>query len=158
MYAYAASWLPRFASLAAIAILAAVCAQWFWVFFAPQEPALPHRPEASLERPLDAIARARPFGTGPAAQPAAPAPTTDLLLRGISSTRKGGMAVIAIDKGRTVAVSAGDEILPGVRLEKVQPDHVLVSRNGVQQRLELPRRKPVDAAPVAATPAAAGKR
>lgn len=57
------------------------------------------------------------------------------------------MAVIAIDKGKTVAVTTGDEVLPGVKLDKVFPDHVIVSRGGVPQRLDLPQRKPTDAPP-----------
>jgi hypothetical protein len=63
------------------------------------------------------------------------------------------MAVIALDPRRTVTVRAGDEIAPGLVLERVLPTHVIIRRDGTSQRLELPQGKPVDAPPVGPGPA-----
>lgn len=149
-------WIPTICSAALLALLAWMGAHWFWTFAAPDSDAGSAGRETGSVRPLEAIQRSGLFGVS-AASPASgsTASSADLVLRGISATRKGGMAVIAIDKGRTVAVSAGDEIVPGVRLERVLPDHVVVSRGGVAQRLDLPRRQATDAPPVspAGTPA-----
>jgi len=151
-------WLSVTSSLVLLTVLAWTCAHWFWVFAAPEPAVLASQVEPGPRNPLDSIARADLFGAAPARQPVAHAAQSDLMLRGISSTRKGGMAVIAIDKGKTVAVGSGDEIVPGVRLEKVQPDHVVISRGGVPQRLDLPQRKPTDAQPVKSGAAAPAKR
>lgn len=150
-------WLPVTSSLVLLALLAWTCAHWFWVFAAPEPAVLAAQVEPGPRSPLESIARANLYGAS-APQPVVLAVQSDLMLRGISSTRKGGMAVIAIDKGKTVAVGNGDEIVPGVRLEKVLPDHVVISRGGVPQRLDLPQRKPTDTPPVKSSAAAPAKK
>jgi type II secretory pathway component PulC len=140
--------LSRGLSAALLVLAAAVCAHWFWIFVAPPVSAPLEYSSTEVLRPLDSVRRANLFGASVTPSAAAPV-RTDLVLRGISASRKGGMAVIATDRGRTVTVRAGDEIAPGITLERVERDHVIVVQNGVAQRLDLPQRKPVDAAPVA---------
>lgn len=144
----------RAVAAALLVLLAVLCAHWFWIFAAPPVSGPPEPMSSDALRPLDSIRRAQLFGATPAA--AAPV-RTDLVLRGVSAARTGAMAVIALDKSRTVAVRAGDEVAPGIRLEHVAADHVIVVQNGVSQRIDLPQRKPLDAPPVAATYAPAKK-
>lgn len=135
---------------ALLALLAMLCAHWFWQFAAPVNSAPVEPLRADTGGSIEALRSARLFGE-PAATPASSAQLrTDLVLRGISASRSGGMAVIALDRNRVVTVKAGEEIAPGIRLERVHGDHVVVVQNGTAQRIELPQRKPVDAAPVAA--------
>jgi len=141
--------LSRTLSVALLVLLAVVCAHWFWIFFAPAVSAPADTTTTEILRPLDRIRRANLFGASATALVAAPT-RSDLVVRGISADRKGGgMAVIAIDRGRTVTVRAGDEIAPGIQLERVERDHVIVVQNGIAQRIDLPQRKPVDVPPVA---------
>jgi general secretion pathway protein C len=149
--------VERMIVTALLVLLAITCAHWFWIFVAPPASAPPQQLSAELLRPLDSIRRANLFGIAAQAVTTAPAVRTDLALRGVSASRTGGVAVIALDKTRTVTVRAGDEIAPGIRLERVAPDHVVVIQNGVSQRIELPQKKPVDTAPVASGYAGAKK-
>ena len=78
---------------------------------------------------------------GPAGS-ASKAPPTRLALklRGVVAMGDGqGVALIA-GTGRGAEVYAtGDEISRGVLLQEVHPDHVILSRNGRLERLDLPR-------------------
>lgn len=78
---------------------------------------------------------------GPSAS-ASKAPPTRLALklRGVVAMGDGqGVALIA-GTGRGEEVYAtGDEISGGVLLQEVHPDHVILSRNGRLERLDLPR-------------------
>jgi type II secretory pathway component PulC len=144
-------------SAATLVLLAIVCAYWFWIFAAPTGSAAVEPLTTATTRPLDAIRRARLFGEGAGVATAAPV-RTDLVLRGISASKNGGLAVIALDRSRTVTVRSGDEIAPGILLERVLHDHVIVVQNGMTQRIELPQRKPVDTSPIAAVAGTAGRK
>lgn len=142
--------LSLLATAALLALLAVLCAHWFWIFAAPVN-SVPVEPlRADTGRSIETLRNARLFGEAVAAPASSSQTRTDLVLRGISASRSGGMAVIALDRNRVVTVKAGEEIAPGIRLERVYGDHVIVVQNGTSQRIELPQRKPVDAAPVAA--------
>jgi type II secretory pathway component PulC len=138
-------WSIRLLNAVLIVLAAALCAYWFWRFAAPPVVAPIETPPAEAVRPAETIRRANLFGAAAGANTTA---RLDLGLRGIYATRNGGMAVIALDRGRTVTVRSGDEIAPGIKLERVQRDHVVVSQGGIEQRLEMTQRKPLDAPPV----------
>ena len=146
------TWIVRLSTGALLALAAVLIAQWFWVFVAPKVTEPPESSHADPVRPLDAIRRANLFGAGERASPpiSAGAPT-DLVLRGILADRNGGMAVIAIERNQTVAIRAGEDVAPGVRLQSVQPDHVVVEQHGVSRRIEIAQRKPLDTPPMAAS-------
>ena len=142
------TWLVRLLNGALLVLAAVVCAHWFWIFAAPVVTAPIENPVAEVGRPAALIQRAHLFGASANAQQVAPV-RTDLVLRGIYASRDGGMAVIALGPGRMVTVRAGEEIAPGIKLERVLRDHVLVNQGGVTQRIELPQRQRLDASPVA---------
>lgn len=91
------------------------------------------------------VARFHLFGITPpragSSAPGALASTTGLILRGTLADRdpKGGVAVLDGAGDGERSFRAGEEILPGVRLEEVHADHIVLSRGGVQETLRLVR-------------------
>lgn len=90
------------------------------------------------------IARWHLFGETPAlpgSGPGAPATTLSLILRGTfaGSDPGNGIAVIADSGNGERAFRAGDDVLPGVRLKAVHPDHVVLGHDGVEETLALTR-------------------
>jgi general secretion pathway protein C len=144
---------PDAVTLLALALLCWVLARWTWVVIAPAAPAVPPPAAApiDLQAALDEILRARLF-SGDAQPPAIQASRQDVQLAGVLATSPNGRgwAVLQLEgKPHQVAVAAsGAEILPGVVLDQVLADHVVVRRQGNRERIELARR--VSAAPSAA--------
>lgn len=142
------TWLVRLLNAALLILAAAVGAHWFWIFAAPAVTAPMETPIAAAAHPAAVIQRAHLFGATANAPQAAPV-RTDLVLRGIYANPDGGMAVIALDRGRMVTVRTGEEIAPGIKLERVLRDHVFVNQGGISQRIDLPQGQPLDVSPVA---------
>jgi type II secretory pathway component PulC len=130
--------------------LAVVCAHWFWVFAAPRPVSVAAiaAPDAALA--VAAIQRARLFGATPAVSNTV-VDNTGLRLNGIYSDTQGGIAVIAMGNDRAVTVRAGSEVKPGILLERIERDHVIIRRNGVEQRVGLPEYKRLDTPPAASS-------
>src|SRR5688572_30811462 len=115
-------------------VLAFQLAHWTWVFMAPPEVARTPDPDAGVD--LAAIARL--FGA--AAPSAAGTPSTSgLRLKGVVAPDAGPIAsaIFSTGGGKDIAVFVDREILPGLKLLEVKPDHVVVSRGGVNERIEL---------------------
>lgn len=90
------------------------------------------------------VARWHLFGDTPArpgSGPGAPSSTLSLVLRGTFAGSDPGEGIAVIDNAGDGerAWRAGDDVLPGVRLVAVHADHVVLSRNGVEETLVLPR-------------------
>ena len=117
--------------------LAWVCARWTWAFLAPPGGASAGAPAPAV----DLAAASRLFGgdaqvaVGPARGPAG------FRLKGVVAPAAGsvGAAVLNVN-GKDIAVSIGGEIQPGVKLVDVEPDHVVISRAGVRERIDLETR------------------
>lgn len=117
--------------LALVLVFAWQLAWWTWTFVAPREAA----PEADRgAASVDPAAIARLFGA-----PTAQAARSGLRLKGVVAPTPGvaASAIFAAPGGRDLAVYLGGEIAPGVTLAEVDPDHVLVSRGGVRERVDL---------------------
>lgn len=119
-------------------------AQWTWLFLAPipTKPAAVTPPPPDPERLLDTIRAAHLFGgSGQAASPAMAQATTalDLKLRGVFATdgRLPAVAIIRAENRGDLPFGTGDAVLPGVTLEQVWPDHVVLSRGGAREKLFL---------------------
>jgi type II secretory pathway component PulC len=54
-----------------------------------------------------------------------------------ASPRQPGFAVLAEAGKPTVSVFEGEDLAPGIRLEKVMPDKVTIIHNGQSETLEL---------------------
>ena len=136
-------------TLAALMLLGLVLAYWTWTWFGPRpEP----RAEITAE-PVGRMASANTlFGSVPRTQ-AAEAPTgLAIKLVGVMAATDGrpGYAVVQLDAKQILAVRAGEIIVPGIRLEKVYPDHVTLERSGARETVALPERRNSAAPPAPA--------
>src|SRR5258708_22359814 len=141
----AKGFIGTLAVAALVLLLAYQLAHWTWVFVAPA-------PVASIpqgDTAVDLAAVARLFGGS------APAGTTasDLRLKGVIAPTPGtaASAIFSTGAGRDIAVYIEGEVKPGVKLVEVDPDHVIVSRGGERERIDLEARRP------APSPSAAGR-
>ncbi len=128
--------------LALVAALAISLAYWTWVAVTPATVAAPmlagqasDRPEQLENRNLFGLASAG-VTTGPRSAGAG------LKVLGIFSGRQpgAGRAILARQGSRPTTVSVGESIDDGITLKEVHPDHVIVLRNGVAERVDLERR------------------
>ena len=122
-----------------ISVLAWNMARWTWHFAglgAPRVLVDTVRGDASVS--VDAILARHLFGQAGNAveQPAAQTQTTlSLHLRGVFAGL--GVAIINADGKTDQAFRAGDELMPGVTLQGVYPEHVELLHGGVPERLDL---------------------
>lgn len=124
-------------------VLAFQLAHWTWVFIAPPQVATTPQPDASVD--LAAIAKL--FGAAPPSSGVAS--TSGLRLKGVVAPDGGPIAsaIFSTGSGKDIAVFVEREIQPGLTLLEVKPDHVIVSRNGVRERIELEAARSMAAAP-----------
>ena len=128
--------------VALVLLLAYQLAYWTWVLVAP--PRVAALPE---ERPqVDLAAIARMFGAAPPASAQGDS-SSGLRLKGVVAPTPGteASAIFSTGAGRDVSVFVGREIRPGLKLAEVHPDHVVVSRAGVSERIDLEARRSIAA-------------
>jgi len=142
--------------IAAVIGLAGISAQLVWSLAgSPAWPAAPAMTsEAAPAKPRGAwqnsvLTTLDPFhrnaGTASAATERAPETMLDLQLFGIRAGDGGGSAIIAGSDNIQQAYFVGQEIMPGVRLERVLPGRVTIRRNGVAESLSLDKERPQSA-------------
>ena len=125
-------WFGAALVVALVLVLAWQLAYWTWMFVAPRTA---DAPAATSPAVVDLAEIARLFG---ASAPAG-GPSGDLVLKGVVAPTPGvaASAIFAPRAGRDISVFIGDEVRPGVKLVEVDPDHVLVERGGVRERIDL---------------------
>lgn len=124
--------------LLALTLAALLCwrmAGWTWYFFAP--PARPVAPELRGEVNLGTVSRLPWFGVEPVIPKSGPAVATDLKIVGLYAGGNRPAALIAVSGQNAAAFGVGDGIVSGIRLTHVETDHVLIERNGVEERINL---------------------
>lgn len=143
--------LPEILTFALVVVLAMQLAYWTWVFFTPKVPVPPQKPAvANTANALATVLNAQIFGVAPVADaPAAVTTATNMRLSGVFAAigTLPAFAIISFDGQASQPVKSGDVIAPGVVLEGVFPDHVLIRRNGARERLELDARGTAAVAP-----------
>lgn len=133
---YPGLYLPRLGGAALAALIAYQCATLYSVIVTP----LDGRPDQAARppqvQPETLLAGFDPFFTS-VVDSAAPIAPTDLILHGFRQNRAtgGGSAIISRSDGAQRSFAIGEEIAPGIVLEKVGSDHVTVSRHGSDERL-----------------------
>lgn len=117
-----------------VLVLAWQLAYWTWVFVAPPQA----RATAAEAREVDLAAIARLFGAAPPSGEATATAST-LRLKGVVAPTPGtaASAIFSTGSGRDVSVFIDREISPGLKLAEVHADHVIVSRGGVPERIDL---------------------
>jgi general secretion pathway protein C len=146
-------------------ILAVQIARLFWTIVTPVGPLgdwraapvniVPPVARAALFSGFDPFFRADQAATG-----TANVTSLNLTLFGVRANEAsgGGSAIIAGEDGIQNSYGVGEEVAPGVILESVAFDHVILSRGGVKESLYLDQSVPaetVGAAPAAAAPGGA---
>jgi general secretion pathway protein C len=121
--------------LALVLVLAFQLAHWTWVFLAPA----PVASAPADTREVDLAAIAKMFGASAPSGGAAPAAGGSLRLKGVIAPTPGvtASAIFSTGSGRDLGVPLEGEVQPGVTLAEVHPDHVVLSRGGVRERIDL---------------------
>ena len=133
--------LGTLAIVALVLVLAYQLAHWTWVFFGPA-------PVAAIpdgDPPVNLAAVAKLFGANAPADSlqGSAASTSGLRLKGVIAPDAGeaASAIFSLGSGKDVAVFVNREVQPGVKLAEVKPDHVIVSRSGARERIDLEARR-----------------
>jgi general secretion pathway protein C len=129
-------------TLVMVVVFATQLAWWGWHFLAPPSSAS----AVAVNNAVD-LAEARNL-FGPAepspATPSAPAATQDsggnIRLKGVFAVdgKTPSVAVLSLG-GRDMAVKLNDKISDGITLVDVQAEHIVITRNGVREKIELDR-------------------
>lgn len=132
--------LERLLTLIALALLCAVLANATWVWFAPKVEA-PAPPATQSGAAL--LVGYGLFGVSQQAQASASLPTgIALRLLGIVAAAgdEAGYAVVMLGPGEILALREGAELAPGVRLVEVEPERLILERDGIRETLTWPAR------------------
>jgi general secretion pathway protein C len=128
------------ATFAALLLVCWSLAQGTWKLWQPAAPAVER---ASIETGVDLrlLLSARPFGNV-AVQPANDAGSLarsnlNITITGVASRKVGGCALVVVQGQPESAYCAGEELTPGVRLESVQADRIVILRNGVRESVPM---------------------
>jgi type II secretory pathway component PulC len=129
--------------LALVAALAISLAYWTWVAVSPPTMAAPMSSTGSASDRPEQLANRDLFGVAAAGAAAAPRSAgAGLTLLGVFSGKRPGegRAILGRQGSRPAIVSAGESMADGIALREVHPDHVIILRNGVPERVDLERR------------------
>lgn len=113
----------------------------FWIVLSPEAP-VPVGPVASRSGGLAVLTRFDPFfRSAPAAMSDAVAQA--FRLYGVRAGGGGaGSAILGGPDGLQGSFAVGDEVAPGVRLDSVADDHVVLARGGARTALYFPTATP----------------
>lgn len=122
----------------AASLLGLVLAYWTWAWCAPSP--LPRAMETS-EPPGRLVAAGNLFGTAQGdAQADTPTGLAVKLLGVIAGQPEGsGYALLQLDAKETRVVRAGGDLAPGIRVESVLPQRVILQRHGSRETLVWPQ-------------------
>ena len=138
-------WLGRLATLLMLALLAWLCANIYWSLSAPNTPRPATGIDTDPQHTAQAIASRHLFGMSAPATAGAPAASapSDIRLNGAIAAEAPGKpayALLAIEGKPAQVVREGDEVAPGITLQRVLPRQVELSRGGHTETLSLPQR------------------
>jgi general secretion pathway protein C len=134
-----------FAVAALVLLLAWQLAYWTWRFAAPRAD---ESRIGSTQPAVDLDVAARLFGGNRVAAATQAGALAGLKLKGVVAPTPGTVAaaIFARPGARDLAVFIDGEVQPGVKLAQVHPDHVIVSRAGTRERIDLETRRSTVAA------------
>ncbi len=129
--------VPAVATVAALLALCWTLAQGTWRVLQPASPAVVRAAGADLTD-LRALANAQLFGrAAPSRSPAAEASVApsnlNMTLTGVAARATGGCALVIVQGQPEAAFCSGEEVSPGVRLDTVERDRIVIVRNGVRE-------------------------
>ena len=129
----------RLVNLAALTLLGFVLAYWTWQWLAPAPQPRAGNGAVISAKTSDADSL---FGSAPAKAGGTAQSSSSVKLLGVAAASgdRYGHAVLQADGKRVLAVREGGEVLPGLTLAEVWPDHVVLDRSGIREKLVLPRK------------------
>ncbi len=130
--------VPVAAAVAALLWLCWALAQGTWRIIQPGSPMVARSSAEAVD--LSALTRAQLFG--PVAASRGPeeslAPTNlNITLTGVAVRPTGGCALVIVQGQPESAFCAGEELTPGVRLDGVERDRIVILRNGAREAVPL---------------------
>ena len=130
---------PLVATAVLSLLLAVQVGRLVWLFVEPTPEADRVAPRATPEADTDIFQRFDAFfrtGGQSSLAEATGADATQMRLYGVrAGGAGGGSAIIGLSDGRQVSVGVGEEVEPGLVLQSVGSDHVLLARGGSVSRL-----------------------
>jgi general secretion pathway protein C len=129
--------VPSAAAIAALLWLCWALAQGTWRLVEPSSPAVTRGGSDAVD--LGILARAQLFGpAAPQASDASLAPSNlNLTLTGVLARPAGGCALVIVQGQPESAFCTGEELTPGVRLDAVEKDRIVILRNGARETVAL---------------------
>jgi len=144
--------IPALATVAALLLLCWTLAQGTWRVLQPASPAVARSGGADLTD-LRGLGGVQLFGRAAARAPAAEASVApsnlNMTLTGVAARATGGCALVIVQGQPEAAFCSGEEVSPGVRLDTVERDRIVIVRNGVREAVFM---KDADGAAAAAVP------
>lgn len=126
---------------AALTLLGFVLAYWTWAWFAPT----PLSQAMEISEPASRLATsARLFGEASGDTHAGVSSGLAIKLLGVMAAAPAGTgyALLQLDAKETQLVRAGEDLAPGIRVDSVLPEQVILQRNGSRETLAWPRAVP----------------
>ena len=144
--------IPALATVAALLLLCWTLAQGTWRVLQPASPAVARSGAADLTD-LRALGSVQLFGRAAPRSPAVEASVApsnlNMTLTGVAARAAGGCALVIVQGQPEAAFCSGEEVSPGVRLDTVERDRIVIVRNGVREAVFM---KDADGAAAAAVP------
>ena len=128
--------IPALATVAALLLLCWTLAQGTWRVLQPASPAVARSGGADLTD-LRALGSVQLFGRAAPRSPAVEASVApsnlNMTLTGVAARATGGCALVIVQGQPEAAFCSGEEVSPGVRLDTVERDRIVIVRNGVRE-------------------------
>ena len=144
--------VPAAATVAALLLLCWTLAQGTWRVLQPASPAVARSGGADLTD-LRGLGSVQLFGRAAPRSPAVEASVApsnlNMTLTGVAARATGGCALVIVQGQPEAAFCSGEEVSPGVRLDTVERDRIVIVRNGVREAVFM---KDADGAAAAAVP------
>ncbi len=127
-------------NLTILIALCALAAKWTWVFLAPAPAAVPGVTVTPTGDAAETILDRHLFSNRIVMN----LPPPNLKLEGVFAAVNGagGVAIFQDSGGKSMMVPSTAQILPGMRLDAIYKDHVVIDRDGVKSRLNLEEKAP----------------
>lgn len=127
-------------NLVMLIALCALAAKWTWVFLTPVPQAMPDGVEMQTGDAAEAILDRHVLSNRTVMN----LPPPNLKLEGVfaAANGAGGVAIFQDSGGKSMMVPSTAQILPGMRLDAIYKDHVVIDRDGVKSRLNLEEKSP----------------
>ena len=135
---------PAIATVLLALLAAFLLATWTWKLFAPKQIIRPAPlTQVDAAAAADTVVAAHLFGVaaqGKSAE-ASQVSTLNIRLKGVFAENGEYPAFAIVNTGaKDEPVRTGNDIMPGVVLDSVKPEHIVVKRNGVLERVNLEER------------------